>query len=328
MAKSPTTLKANPLWRQIATFLMAMGLPALMIQTVIFAPFAPLPWLIYMIGRKNIWWGVASTAGSMALLCIPWKASGVAGFLPIGMFLGVLAFFLMIGIQRRLGFVRTIALSTMGIVSLSLIALISFWSIKGANFPAMLEAEIANSIREAGTMMKSVNSQNALQYQEIFSSPELSARMMLFQLPFVFVAATLLTSWANMLLITRQTDLGVRLGILKSTHELLAFRTPMICVWMFIVLGASWAASVHFNADQRIVSLTVGSLELLGIIFGLHGLSVISFYLRKLKIRGLFKALILGIFLYPAVIVTAGIGLFDHFFNFRDRLKAATIRRS
>ena len=135
--------------------------------------------------------------------------------------------------------------------------------------------------------------------------------------PGLMIMGTILVVWANMMMVrlflSRSSLLPPQLADLKG------WRAPEVLVWMVIASGFG-----VFLPLGGIEILCINALLVLGLVYFLQGLCIISFWMEKKNAPSAIKALvyILVAIQQYLVLVIAALGLFDMWFDFR-RLKTA-----
>ncbi len=101
----------------------------------------------------------------------------------------------------------------------------------------------------------------------------------------------------------------------EGGEDFSAFRLPSLLAALFVISGA--IAALQGGDIRR------GALDVLGPLLALYflaGLSIIAFFARRwLRTRFFRAALYVSAFCFPVSLGTAGLGLFDWYFDFRKR---------
>lgn len=163
--------------------------------------------------------------------------------------------------------------------------------------------EAANIPQDQLAMLKEVGGQMT----EGFSFALLPALMWIMAL-----ATTMLTLFLGKWLVPRQLWMKYQGGLTR-------WKTPGVCVWLVILLGAAYFVDFYVIRVPLIMPIIANSLLALAGLFLLQGAFIVAYYIRRQR-DGIFRWIWYGLivlFFQTALVVMVVLGLFDYWIDFR-----------
>ncbi|MHC1725102.1 MAG: YybS family protein [Syntrophobacteraceae bacterium] len=271
----------------------------------------PTPTALSMLrwGRPLVWVvpGCSALIGAAALFLMDLSLS-------IPYFLGLLAMGVVLGhgIKSEWPVEKVVGLSTLVMVLMSGLLLLAAFVESGGELVRLLEQDLKNTI--TGTF-KQLGTPSA-ERQELETALLDIVPLMVRVIPGVLVASTLAVSWLNLLVSRRYCRAAAVESCLRE--KLALWKAPEPMVWFVIGAGLMLLLPV-----DGLWLLGLNILIVLGGIYFLHGLAIVSFYFEKWKLPFLARGLIYALLFLQqfAAIATAVLGLFDIWFDFRKLVK-------
>lgn len=270
--------------------------------------FAPLPTLtcFYRWGSP-LGYGVPLGSALLGGLLL-WRLDLTSGLPYLGEMLA-LGLLLATGMRRHWSLERTVALASLLIFATGalVVGLSVSWS-EGGLFAA-LEEELKRAITVALQQYGEASSAETQLWQSALQE-QLPTLVRLF--PGAGLSSALVVSWLNLLVVKRYCRLH-RLPM-PSWVEWSRWKAPEPLVWAVIAGGAAFLIPVFWVS---VAGLNI--LMVLGVIYFLQGLAVLTFYFEKWRLPKILRAILYGLLLLQHFIALGTIlmGLFDLWLDFR-----------
>jgi hypothetical protein len=296
MNEKPLEIGAIPKFIfRVAPFFLSF----LLFQTPLFLVVSPVP--LFILTLKNRAWVSASALFTnlaiLALLNDP-KALWVAGFFWLGV--GILFPFLI----RRTGKIQqSAAISYVFLIQVILAALVVLGRNVGLGPVEYVRGEVFQIMDQL-----ILNPQGAIQELVEAEGRDGLYRKIMTELPSGILISLLLSFWVNLLFASQL----VRGFLSKSFWS--RYKNPEWLVWPTLVSAALFAF-----ADKAPYLIGLNGFKLFMVLYGLQGLSILSFFLNKAGIQGFFRTAIYGIALFIGSPVVVSAGFFDLWFDFRKK---------
>ena len=287
---------------------MPFFLSAVFFLSAIFAVFAPVPLFLLYFRSKLRFFHLANFSN----LLIIFFASGAISAVVYFIFVNILTYGLCYFIFKR-GYKPDKA------SVLTLLLMIATVSIGTFGFGWSKNVSVWNEV-------KTSVSKNVEKFIEV-SGPEFSRQfgdipdekipeMVIQELPAVFFIFSLLMIWANLVMIFRVNPVGIMMCTGADPSYLRTWKTPEWLIWPVIISGAL----LIFGKDIYMV-IGQNGIKIFLIIYGLQGLSILSYVLNRFKVKPLIKTIfyvMIAFFITPLLIA---VGFFDLWFDFRAKLR-------
>lgn len=292
----------------IGLFLSISFIPLAGFFTGILTPL-PTTLAVMRLGPPGAWLvpGISALAGGAILLQL-----GMAHSIPYFCALLCMGIVLGYGTRRLWSSEKIIGLSSLAVTAISaLLIALSFIETKG-ELIGLLEQDLQGAISAAMTQLGTPSPEMQEMEASLIALVPLMVRIM----PGIIVSCALGISWLNMLVARRYCRAAALGGFIRDDWT--RWKAPEPLVWVVIASGLALLAPIE---DLKYPALNL--LVVLGSIYFLQGLAVVSFYFDKWKLPAIFRALIYGILVVQQVgsMATAVVGLFDMWFDFRKMTK-------
>lgn len=293
-----------PIWIQFVPFFLS----ALFFSSFFFTVFAPVPLLALYLkgGVRRLSAGILSNS---ALVFGLWSFPGLAFYL---VYVAALAFALPQFLVARRGRPdQAVALTLVSMLSVALALFLSFCFYKGV--APLQEAKLLIQQGVEAVMEAS----NASGSKLVPDMPEEELRTtLLSEAPSLFAVSALLMTWVSLLMLFRLHPIRARVEGGLEPGFFRNWKAPDSLIWVVIVggaglvLGQGWIHMVSMNL-----------IKFLMVIYGLQGVSILTFGLDALKVRGMFRTLAYLVFTFFMTPILIGLGFFDLWFDFRAKLR-------
>ncbi len=255
-------------------------------------------------------WVVPGCSGLIGAVILFWMEMS----LNIPYFLGLLAMGIALGqgIKSEWPVEKTVGLSTLVMVLMAGLLLLVAFVESGGELVRLLEQDLRNTISHTFKQLGSSSPEREELERMLLDVVPLMVRV----IPGVLIASTLAVSWLNLLVSRRYCRAAAMESCIRE--KLTLWKAPEPLVWFVIGAGLMLLVPV----DQVWV-LGLNLLIVLGSVYFLHGLAIVTFYFDKWKVPFIARGLIYALMFLQqfAAIATAALGLFDIWFDFRKLVK-------
>ncbi len=291
-------------------------LPALLFLSVFFSVFSPMPLFAQAFrGRWAVVWG--SLVSNIAVVAL-WGFYGAGGGSAQGAWiastavfgaiavLSVVFLFLVLKARQSPEKAGAIALGTVGLLvggALAWLVLVRGWSWEawvGRELQPMLDQLRTSSSEEARTVVDSVDDLK---------------KVVLKQLPSGFLGLGMVLLWANFLMMSRLFGARFYEQARVVQNYFSTWKVSEYFVWPAIAAGA---LVVFSQGVWAVVGMNF--LNVFFVLYGLQGLSCLTFLLDRWKIMGFPRVLIFVLAVWPMSMALVTAGFLDLWFDFRGKL--------
>ena len=277
----------------------------------------PLPFIV--IGVRN---GIENTIISMAITSL------IVGLL-VEIYLGISLFLIFMPtslgitycIKNRKKVSETILIGAGAFfISVTLVVLLEA-RLEGLNFVKLLEQDLSQFLAMQIEMLKDMGLTNyeLLQTEDLL---EMTYDYMIILIPSLLFVFSLIISYINNIfsfIVLRRMGYGVVRYPGFSKFKLPDNIMPGIAV-MFVATFIIGKLNIPYH-EALLVNITF----LIGFIFFVQGLSVLDYLLKKVRIRLIFRIIILNVFLIPMSGIIFFIGILDSIFDMRKIRKQKSL---
>lgn len=305
-SKIPSSDPKGPLrsawWNQVFPFFSS----AFFFLSTFCAVFAPLPILFLFLKKGRKWaWLAAATNG----LIVGWVA-GAISFSFYSVFVLVLALTLPELLKRKLKLERVAGLTLLAMAFSGIV-----WTAGYAYFQHI------NPIQEVSTQ---INSFVDYLGQSISTNPGLMSpedleerkQSLLTEFPSALAIFSLIMVWANLVLLLKVNPNGIRESLGLDASFFKKWKAPDFLVWPTILTGFFLLVPV-----PRVSDLALNLFNFIMTIYAIQGLSIMSFGLDRLGIRGVFRLIGYSVALGLMMPLVLCLGFFDLWFDFRNKFR-------
>lgn len=255
-------------------------------------------------------WVVPGCSGLIGAVILFWMEMS----LNIPYFLGLLAMGIVLGqgIKSEWPVEKTVGLSTLVMVLMAGLLLLVAFVESGGEMVRLLEQDLRNTISHTFKQLGSSSPERQELERMLLDVVPLMVRV----IPGVLIASTLAVSWLNLLVSRRYCRAAAMESCIRE--KLTLWKAPEPLVWFVIGAGLMLLVPV-----DQIWVLGLNLLIVLGSVYFLHGLAIVTFYFDKWKVPFIARGLIYALMFLQqfAAIATAALGLFDIWFDFRKLVK-------
>ena len=302
--KINTSLKPVPVWARIAPFFLS----GLFFYSVIFAVFSPVPLLMVFL-RSGLSSLLLAALTNSILVVLLGGLPALYLYLVFVAALGVAMPFWVYSKKLKPDQVIFITFLGMVIVGASVLSGLS-WS-KGLS-PV---SEASRLITDAVNFMVNVStSQNSNPFGDI-SIDELKKGMVA-EFPSLLGVFALLMSWINFVMFFRMNPFRMQSALSIEQSYFKTWKSSEWLVWPTIACGATLLFGKGLSS---IIALNL--LKFFLVVYGLQGVSVLSFVFDHLKVRGLIRTMLFVVTTFFMTPFLIGLGFFDLWFDFRSKLR-------
>jgi|GEM_PF-2447546 len=296
MSEKPLEFGAIPKFIfRVAPFFLSF----LLFQTPLFMVVSPVPLFILTL-RNRTWVSFAALASNLAILTTlsdP-KALWVAAFFWLGV--GIL-FPLLI---RKTGRVQLSAgLSYLFLIQVLILALVYLGMQAGLGPIEYVRHEVSQIMDEL-----ILNPQGAMKDLIASEGRDGLYRKIMTELPSGILISILISLWVNLLFASQLLR-----GFLSKTFWS-RFKNPEWLVWPTLA-----ATALYAFCDQAPYLIGLNGFKLFMVLYGLQGLSILSFFLNRAGIQGFLRTALYGVALFLGSPLLVSAGFFDLWFDFRKK---------
>ena len=282
----------------LAGFLTGILTPAPTVISIIRWGQRPTAWL-FPIG--------SCVVGTIALL-------GLGLGLSVPYFLALVAMGMMMGhgVRKDWPTGKIVLLSGLVVVVIVGLLLAFAYVESGGEMVRLLEQDLQNAISSTLKQLGSTSPETQAVENALLAAVPVIVRT----IPGIMISCTLGIGWVNMLVARRYCR---ALSLQWCLHEnLKLWKAPEFLVWF--VIGGGGMLLLPWGGLSM---LGLNLLIVLGTVFFLQGLAIVSFYFEKWKMPLLARSLIYAVLFLQqfASMLTALVGLFDIWFDFRKLVK-------
>tara|TARA_Y100000590_G_scaffold363930_1_gene421906 strand:+ start:944 stop:1891 length:948 start_codon:yes stop_codon:yes gene_type:complete len=148
-------------------------------------------------------------------------------------------------------------------------------------------------------------------------SPKELTQMVLNELPSGIVIFGLIVVWSNLMLLIRTNPVEFQKRSQVSLSFLTEWKTPEWFVWPTIMSGAL----MFFEVQPWITVVSTNLFKILMAFYALQGLSILAFIFDRLNIFGFLRSLIYLMVFLTMMPLLLGLGFFDLWFDFREKIR-------
>jgi hypothetical protein len=296
MNEKPIELGAIPkLIFRIAPFFLSFVL----FQTPLFMVVSPLP--LFILTLKNRAWvsaaGLLSNLAILSTLHDP-KSLWLAGF--FWLTVGILFPYLI----RKTGKIQqSAALSFLFLVQVLVFALVILGRNLGQSPIEYVRSEVFQIMDQL-----ILNPQGAVKELVLAEGRDGLYRKIMTELPSGILISLILALWVNLLFASQ-----IVRGFLSKTFWS-RYKNPEWLVWPTLASAALFAF-----AEKAPYLIGLNGFKLFMVLYGLQGLSILSYLLNRTGIQGFFRTAIYAIALFIASPIVVSAGFFDLWFDFRKK---------
>jgi len=267
----------------------------------------PAPTVLAVIrwGFPNAWLvpGCSAVFGSL-ILCLLNLSDSIAYLLALigmGTFMGY-------GFRRQWSTEKIVGLSSLFVIGMAgLFVLLAFTETKG-EIVRLIEQDLRGAISAGLKQFGSSSPETQELESKLLETVPLIVRIM----PGVLMACTIAISWLNLLVSRRYC----RAAAIEScvSEKLTLWKAPEFIVWFVIAGGLILLLP---TGDLKLAAINL--LIVTGTIYFLQGVAIVAFYLERWKLPVYVRGFVYAVLLLQqfASMVTAVLGLFDVWFDFR-----------
>lgn len=275
-------------------------LPAILLQSGLFAFLTPLPFLMLgAVAPPAVWIAALLTNSALIWVTLGWKWLGIA--LPLWLGLG-LSFRLFL--RQKVGIYKAFAASVLAAVLGYGIVAILAQSVLHLDLALLFRTEISFVVEEALKLPDSWMKPLVEQYGR-----DALEKRILFELPGILVMFLIFSQVTSLWMLSRRAK-----GFLSPSFWS-SIRLPFGLVWAGIALGAAWVLGTG-----QTQWLAESGIRVLAMLFAIQGFSTLTAIFSRFKLKPLSRwaALTLIFLLAPPFIVS--LGFFDQWFDFRRKV--------
>ncbi|MCM0605113.1 MAG: DUF2232 domain-containing protein [Xanthomonadaceae bacterium] len=275
--------------------------------SALFSVFAPLPLLIFYL-RSSLPLLIAAIVSNtivVGLLSGLWSAALFA------VLVGITTMAIAYGmVQKRLSLEKTIGYALILIIGI----------LGGLSYAMLVEKDstwvmsIRETFYEVSKQVHELAQKSGGEWVDIplgdFQKDLLS------EVPASFAIVVLIVMWINVSILLSLNPRNIRKWLGMDARYFRRWRAPEFLVWPTILFGA---ASIW--GQGWVGSFSIGILKFLLTIYALQGISVLAFFLDRLKIFGFLRSLIYLAVLLAMSPLIVGVGFFDLWFDFRSKFR-------
>jgi uncharacterized protein YybS (DUF2232 family) len=267
----------------------------------------PAPTVLAVIrwGFPNAWLvpGCSAVFGSL-ILCLLNLSDSIAYLLALigmGTFMGY-------GFRRQWSTEKIVGLSSLFVIGVAgLFVILAFTETKG-EMVRLIEQDLRGAISATLKQFGSSSPETQELESKLLETVPLIVRIM----PGVLMACTIAISWLNLLVSRRYC----RAAAIEScvSEKLTLWKAPEFIVWFVIAGGLILLLP---TGDLKLAAINL--LIVTGTIYFLQGVAIVAFYLERWKLPVYVRGFVYAVLLLQqfASMVTAVLGLFDVWFDFR-----------
>lgn len=292
----------------LSLFLSITFVPLAGFLTGIFTPL-PTALALIRIGPPGAWLvpGIAGIAGVIVLLGL-----GLAQSIPYFFALLGMGIVLGYGTRKMWPTEKVIGMSCLVMVAISACLLAYTYFETGGELVRLVEQDLKAAVSAALAQLGTPSAETHELEESLLAAVPMIVRIM----PGVSISCTLGIALLNMLVVRRHCRTAAMEACIRDDWT--RWKSPEVLVWVLIGSGLALltqGAGIMYPALNLIV--------VLGSIYFLQGLSIASFYLEKWKLPAIFRGFVYALLVMQQVasMVTAIVGLFDMWFDFRKMTK-------
>jgi len=150
--------------------------------------------------------------------------------------------------------------------------------------------------------------------------PEALKKSLMVELPSGFLVFALLTVSANLVMLLRMNPKGLMARSGLNPLFLKLWKAPAYLVWPAILAGATQVLPIP-ETQAWISAIGLNVFKVLMAVYGLQGLSVLSFLFARWKVPNLLKLLLFTLFVAFLTPLLLAVGFFDLWFDFRAKFR-------
>jgi hypothetical protein len=299
MARTSTKIGSSKALR-VFSLSAPFFLPAILVQSGLFAFLSPLPFLMLgAVAPPTIW--LAALLTNSAFIWLTLGPQWLVFALPIWIGIG-LSF--RIFLRNKLGIYKSCGAALLTTIALyaacAAIAQFLFRIDLLLNLRTLISFFIEEGLKLPNSMLKPLVEQMGRDQVE---------KRMLLQLPGIGVMFLVFSQVASLWMLSKRVK-----GFLSPLFWS-SIRFPFFLVWIAIAIGAAWVLG-----SEPIQWVAESAFHVLALVFALQGISVLSAVLTRFKLNPLSRwaALTLVLVLAPPFLVS--LGFFDQWFDFRRKV--------
>jgi hypothetical protein len=305
-SKTPSSPSKGPLrssgWSHLVSFFSS----AVFFLSTFCAIFSPLPILFLFLRRGRKWAWLAAVTNS---LVVGW-AAGLVSFSFYFVFVLVLALTLPELLNRKWRLEKITALTLLAM------ALSGFAWVAGYAY-----FQHVNPIQEAYTQIHSFVDylgQSISANSALLSPAELEERKqsLITEFPSALAIFSLIMVWTNLVLLLKVNPNGIREKLGLDIGFFKKWKAPEFLVWPTILTGFFLVVQVPTVSD-----VALNFFNFIMTIYAIQGLSIMSFGLDRMGIRGIFRLMSYLVALGLMMPLVLGLGFFDLWFDFRNKFR-------
>lgn len=272
--------------------------------------FAPLP-LVGLVLTGPVWLAVLGVITNMLIVL---KVSGYKAAILFAATCGLFSFSIPLLLKRY----KKPDMAILGSLVLSLALFTAIWwgthTLKGIAPWNELRQDLHSIVEVAMSQQKI----------EPGTNTEEVRHYLLRDMPGSLVAVVLGVLALNVMFVLRFNVGGVRDRIGWQPGLISRWKAPEILVWPAILTGGFWVYSMYQGEPSGMDALwpwILGAVKLLMALYFFQGLCVIGYYIRSLKITGVFAIFLMIFAALGASPIVLGLGFFDQWFDFRAKVR-------